>query len=82
MAVAVLPEGESRYFAHIEGGSHKPFKEEETMVSVYTFGDSMLDCGHSNALGVNPGQLVVHNDDRSSRSFTGTISPRWLVQPV
>lgn len=33
------------------------------MLSVYTFGDSMLDCGHYNVFGVNPGQLLVHNDD-------------------
>jgi hypothetical protein len=46
-------------------------QEEETMVAVYTFGDSMLDCGHYNAFGVNPGQLLVHNDDRLFPEFRG-----------
>jgi acyl-CoA thioesterase I len=41
------------------------------MVTVYTFGDSMLDCGHYNAFGVNPGQLLVHNDDRLFPEFHG-----------
>ena len=41
------------------------------MVRVYTFGDSMLDCGHYNAFGVNPGQLLVYNDDRLFPEFRG-----------
>src|SRR2546425_875028 len=41
------------------------------MVSVYTFGDSMLDCGHYNAFGVNPGQLLVRNDDHLFPEFRG-----------
>jgi hypothetical protein len=32
------------------------------VLSVYTFGDSILDCGHYNAFGINPGQLLVHNE--------------------
>lgn len=46
-------------------------QEEETMVAVYTFGDSMLDCGHYNAFGVNPAQLLVQNDDRLFPEFRG-----------
>ncbi len=41
------------------------------MVCLYTFGDSMLDCGHYNAFGVNPGQLLVHNDDLLFPEFRG-----------
>jgi len=41
------------------------------MLSVYTFGDSMLDCGHYNVFGVNPGQLLVHNDDHLFPEFRG-----------
>jgi len=41
------------------------------MVAVYTFGDSMLDCGHYNAFGINPGQLLVQNDDRLFPEFRG-----------
>ena len=33
------------------------------MLTVYTFGDSILDCGHYNEFGVHPGQLIVRNDD-------------------
>ena len=28
---------------------------------IYTFGDSILDCGHYNAYGVTPGGLLVDN---------------------
>jgi acyl-CoA thioesterase I len=41
------------------------------MLTVYTFGDSILDCGHYNQHGVHPGQLVVRNDDRLFPEFKG-----------
>jgi len=41
------------------------------MFSVYTFGDSMLDCGHYNEFGVTPGQLLVRNNDRLFPEFRG-----------
>lgn len=41
------------------------------MQSVYTFGDSMLDCGHYNAFGIHPGQLLVQNDDLLFPEFRG-----------
>lgn len=41
------------------------------MLTVYTFGDSILDCGHYNDRGVNPGQLIVRNDDRLFPEFRG-----------
>jgi acyl-CoA thioesterase I len=40
-------------------------------VVVHTFGDSILDCGHYNAHGVHPGQLLVSNDDRLFPAFRG-----------
>jgi len=40
-------------------------------LSVFTFGDSVLDCGHYNEHGVHPGQLLVRNDDRLFPSFRG-----------
>lgn len=40
-------------------------------VTVFTFGDSILDCGHYNAHGVHPGQLIVRNDDRLFPDFRG-----------
>ncbi len=41
------------------------------MLTVYTFGDSVLDCGHYNAHGVHPGKLVVRNDDELFPEFKG-----------
>ena len=41
------------------------------MTTLYTFGDSILDCGRYNAHGVHPGQLLVRNDDRLFPEFLG-----------
>jgi lysophospholipase L1-like esterase len=41
------------------------------MLTVVTFGDSILDCGHYNQYGVHPGQLIVRNDDRLYPEFKG-----------
>jgi hypothetical protein len=41
------------------------------MVTLYTFGDSILDCARYNELGVHPGQLLVQNDDRLFPEFQG-----------
>jgi lysophospholipase L1-like esterase len=41
------------------------------MTILYTFGDSILDCGRYNAHGVHPGQLLVRNDDRLFPEFLG-----------
>jgi acyl-CoA thioesterase-1 len=41
------------------------------MLTVYTFGDSILDCGHYNEFGVHPGQLLVRNDDKLFPEFRG-----------
>ena len=41
------------------------------MVTLYTFGDSILDCGRYNEFGVHPGQLLVQNNDRLFPKFKG-----------
>lgn len=41
------------------------------MLTVYTFGDSLLDCGQFNDFGLTPGQLLVTNDDRLFPEFRG-----------
>jgi acyl-CoA thioesterase-1 len=41
------------------------------MLTLYTFGDSILDCGRYNQFGVHPGQLLVHNDDHLFPEFRG-----------
>jgi hypothetical protein len=38
---------------------------------VYTFGDSILDCGHYNTYGLTPGGLLVTNDDALFPEFHG-----------
>jgi acyl-CoA thioesterase-1 len=40
-------------------------------LTVCTFGDSILDCGHYNPQGVQPGQLLVRNDDTLFPDFRG-----------
>ena len=50
------------------GGDKSAAAEELT---VYTFGDSILDCGHYNNHGVHPGQLLVRNNDRLFPEFKG-----------
>lgn len=44
-------------------------QQEQTMTTLYTFGDSILDCGSYNEFGVHPGQLLVQNDDRLFPEF-------------
>jgi acyl-CoA thioesterase I len=41
------------------------------MITIFTFGDSILDCGHYNEHGVDPGRLLVANDDRLFPEFQG-----------
>ena len=45
------------------------YRQGEGMITVYTFGDSILDCGRYNSEGVHPGQLIVQNDDRLFPEF-------------
>ena len=40
-------------------------------LTLYTFGDSILDCARYNEHGVHPGQLIVRNDDRLFPEFRG-----------
>jgi acyl-CoA thioesterase-1 len=39
--------------------------------TLYTFGDSMLDCGIYNSRGITPGALLVKNDDLLFPEFSG-----------
>ncbi|CAA9546850.1 MAG: hypothetical protein AVDCRST_MAG87-540 [uncultured Thermomicrobiales bacterium] len=41
------------------------------MLTLYTFGDSILDCRWYNDAGLDPGQLLVRNDDRLFPEFRG-----------
>jgi hypothetical protein len=41
------------------------------VLTVYTFGDSILDCGSYNNQGITPGQLLVRNHDRLFPEFRG-----------
>jgi len=46
-------------------------RDGQNMVTLYTFGDSILDCARYNEYGVHPGQLLVRNDDRLFPEFQG-----------
>jgi acyl-CoA thioesterase I len=52
-------------------GATRLREEGSPMLTVYTFGDSILDCGHYNERGVTPGQLLVRNDDALFPEFRG-----------
>src|SRR4051794_26783617 len=41
------------------------------MLTLFTFGDSILDCAHYNEHGVHPGGLIVRNDDALFPEFRG-----------
>ncbi|WP_226986122.1 SGNH/GDSL hydrolase family protein [Ramlibacter tataouinensis] len=59
-----------------------PATAQERRMTLYTFGDSILDCGRYNEHGVHPGQLLVRNDDALFPGFRGrdlqTIGPARL----
>lgn len=52
-------------------GSRKDEATAAEALTVYTFGDSILDCAHYNPYGVHPGQLLVRNHDRLFPEFKG-----------
>jgi len=58
-------------------------KGRTAVFTVYTFGDSILDCGRYNSFGIHPAQLLVRNDDRRFPEFRGkdlaSIGPATLV---
>jgi acyl-CoA thioesterase-1 len=47
------------------------FSRPRHMITLYTFGDSLLDCSHYNDRGLDPGQLLVRNDDALFPEFRG-----------
>jgi len=49
------------------GGTDDP----RTPLTLYTFGDSILDCRWYNDAGIDPGQLLVRNDDELFPEFRG-----------
>ncbi len=46
-------------------------KRADTMITLYTFGDSILDCARYNQFGIHPGQLLVQNDNTHFPEFRG-----------
>ncbi|HEV2067104.1 MAG TPA: GDSL-type esterase/lipase family protein, partial [Thermomicrobiales bacterium] len=45
--------------------------ERRPVLTLYTFGDSILDCGWYNDAGITPGQLLVRNEDQLFPEFHG-----------
>lgn len=62
--------------------SPKGHARARSAFTLVTLGDSVLDCGRYNDYGVNPGQLLVRNDDRLFPQFKGrdlsTLGPARL----
>ncbi|MGF2035329.1 MAG: hypothetical protein RMZ43_008445 [Nostoc sp. CmiVER01] len=54
-------------------------RREQAMLTLYTFGDSILDCGRYNEYGVHPGQLLIQNDDRLFPEFQ---DPSWFTAMI
>jgi lysophospholipase L1-like esterase len=54
------------------------------VLTLLTFGDSVLDCAHYNSAGLTPGRLLVHNDDLRFPEFRGqdlqSLTPTRLEQ--
>ena len=46
-------------------------ESDAAALTVYTFGDSILDCRWYNDAGLDPGQLLVRNDDERFPEFQG-----------
>jgi predicted esterase len=55
--------------------------EQRAPLTLYTFGDSILDCRWYNDAGIDPGQLLVRNDDGLFPEFRGQdLSARGPVR--
>jgi acyl-CoA thioesterase I len=52
-------------------GAARSAPRDASMLTVVTFGDSILDCARYNEYGVHPGQLIVRNDDRLFPEYAG-----------
>lgn len=52
-------------------GAAQIAEKRDEMLTLYTFGDSILDCGRYNEFGIHPGGLLVRNDDRLFPEFKG-----------
>lgn len=51
------------------------------MTTLYTFGDSILDCGRYNEFGVHPAGLLARNDDRLFPEFRGRdLASRFAME--
>ncbi|MBI3968605.1 MAG: SGNH/GDSL hydrolase family protein [Chloroflexi bacterium] len=79
----MLLAGTAAWLGAVSCGTPARSAEKADVLKVYTFGDSILDCGHYNEHGVTPGQLVVRNEDRLFPEFKGrdlaTRRPAQLV---
>jgi lysophospholipase L1-like esterase len=52
-------------------GADRPAAQASAVTRLCTFGDSVLDCGRYNAHGLDPGRLLVQNDDALFPEFRG-----------
>src|SRR5215212_1429703 len=57
--------------AQPDSASAQATDDSRTPLALYTFGDSILDCRWYNDRGLDPGQLLVRNDDELFPEFRG-----------
>jgi acyl-CoA thioesterase-1 len=55
----------------LAGATNARAADKSETLTVYTFGDSILDCARYNQHGVHPGQLIVRNSDALFPEFKG-----------
>jgi len=53
------------------GAAGEAIEADTQVARLCTFGDSVLDCARYNERGIDPGQLLVHNDDGLFPEFRG-----------
>ncbi len=54
-----------------KGTMTAPRQDPPETITLYTFGDSILDCGGYNPYSVNPAMLLIKNDDHLFPEFRG-----------
>jgi acyl-CoA thioesterase-1 len=69
LAIAMIPVWAQA--THDTAGGGQATASAADVLTLWTFGDSVLDCGHYNDRGITPGQLMVRNDDALFPEFKG-----------
>jgi len=60
------------------GGLFSNNNDKEKPLKIYTFGDSVLDCGRYNEFDIHPGKLLIENNDDIFPEFKGKTLTNML----